>query len=425
MLTFFESPPVAAGTSIRPPLLPRLGILFALLLLGSSPPRQPTGSTLVILSLDGVRYDYPDRVRGGAFQRLEKEGVRAVRLNPPFPASTFPVHATLATGCYPERHGILNSRFVDSHRGIYDRDNDPEWLACEPLWVNAERAHLASAVLNWMGSFGKWGGVEASEHALEFTPRGDRETLREVLELLRRSPPRRPRLVMAYLAGADHVGHEAGPDSSRIERSIRTLDSLLNSLLAGIESLPAAANVNLILVSDHGMALRRGWLDSQGALFRRHVPGRTLASGGSANVYLRDHSDRAQAIKVLSRLPGLEVYPSGALPPELHYDFRGRTGDLVLVASVGIELGPNQDRREAPGGGVHGYRGTEDEMGGIFYGWGPAFRRGIRAGRIDAVNVYPLACAILGIRPSERAQGTLPEGLLTPRWQELSRNPGR
>ena len=413
MLTFFDRCLLAAGALSRTPLLLRLGISFALLLLGASPRQSPADSTLVILSMDGVRYDYPDRVEGGAFQRLERQGVRADRLIPPFPASTFPAHATLATGCYPERHGILNSRFLDSHRGVYDREDNPEWLACEPLWVNAERAGVSSAVLNWMGSFGKWGGVEASEHAKEFTPRGDRETLREVLELLRRSPPRRPRLVMAYLAGVDHAGHEAGPDSSQIERKIRTLDRLLSSLLAGIESLPGQAQVNLIVVSDHGMALRRGWMDVQGALFRRHLPGRVFASGGTANVYLTKPSDRAKAMKALSVLPGLEVFQSDALPPALHYEFPGRTGDLVLVASVGIELGRNPNPGSAPGGGVHGYRRTEDEMGGIFYGWGPAFRPGIRAGRIDAVSVYSIACAILGIRPSERAQGVVPDGMLT------------
>ncbi len=291
--------------------------------------------------------------------------------------------------------------------------------------MNAERARVSSAVLNWVGSYGKWGGVEASEHAQEFTPSGDRETLREVLELLRRSPPRRPRLVMAYLAGADHAGHEAGPDSSQTERKIRALDDLLSSLLTGIENLPDAANINLIVVSDHGMALRRGWLDVQGVLSRRHLPGRTFASGGTANVYLTKPSDRAKAMKALSVLPGLEVFQSGALPPELRYGFPGRTGDLVLVASVGIELGREPNPRAAPGGGVHGYRGTEDEMGGIFYGWGSAFRPGIRAGRIDAVSVYSIACAILGIRPSERAQGVVPDGMLTPRWEKLSRNPRR
>lgn len=424
MPTFFEPRP-SAQPSRRQPRAPLFGVLFFLLVTGGPPRQDPAQSTLVILSLDGVRYDYPDRVKGGAFQRLEKEGVRADRLIPPFPASTFPAHATLATGCYPERHGILNSRFLDSRRGIYDRENDPEWLACEPIWVNAERAQLSTAVLNWMGSFGKWEGVEAAVHLSGFTPRGDRESLREVLELLRRSPSRRPRLVMAYLAGVDHPGHEVGPDSPAMERKIKILDELLNGFLDSLDRLPGSAGVNLILVSDHGMAARRKWLDFQGTLFRQRIRARSFASGGTANVYLANRSDRARAMSALSGVTGLEVFPSDDLPVNLHYGYPGRTGDLVLVAPVGVELGGKPDSLGEKGGGVHGYRGTEDLMGGIFYGRGPAFRAGIRAANIEAVNVYSLACSILGIRPSARAQGSLPAGMLKTRRAEPFRNPVR
>ena len=418
----FERATGTVRTPRHPRLLPLFGILCSALLLGGLPSQDPPGSTLVILSLDGVRYDYPDRIRGGAFERLAKEGVRADRLIPPFPASTFPVHATLATGCYPERHGILNSRFLDSQRGLYDRDVDPGWLACEPLWVNAERAQIRSAIVNWMGSFGKWKGMEASEHAQEFTPRGDGETLREVLDLLAKPSSRRPRLVMAYLTAVDHAGHESGPDSAQTDRRIRSLDSSLGTFLRGLERLPIAANLNLIVVSDHGMASRRSWLDAQGALFRRHISGRVMASGGTANVYLSSRSDRRRAMQVLSGLPGLEVFPSGALPADLHYNFPGRTGDLVLVAPVGTELGRSPGERESDGGGVHGYRGTEEEMGGICYGWGPAFRRGVRVGGFDAVNVYALACELLGIRPAPLSQGAVPDGMLTRRGEESPRN---
>jgi predicted AlkP superfamily pyrophosphatase or phosphodiesterase len=422
--TFFEGRAFVAGVSRRPPRVFLSAALFFLLLAGA-PQQDSPQSTLVILSLDGVRHDYPDRVKGGAFQRLEKEGVRADRLIPPFPASTFPGHATLATGCYPERHGILNSKFLDSRRGIYDREDDPEWLACEPLWVNAERAHLSAAVLNWVGSFGSWKGVGAAEHASGFSPKSDRETLKEVLDLLRRPPARRPRLVMAYLAGADHTGHETGPDSPAMEGKIRILDGQLNAFLNSLDRLSANADINLILVSDHGMASRRAWLDFQGILFRHHIRARGFASGGTANVYLTDRADRSRAMKVLASLPGLEVFPSDGLPANLHYEFPGRTGDLVIVAPLGVELGRNPDRGGESGGGVHGYRGTDPLMGGIFYGRGPAFRAGIRAGGIEAVDVYSLACAVLGIHPSARAQGTLPTGILKPRRGESLGNPGR
>src|SRR5436309_3100423 len=85
---------------------------------------------------------------------------------------------------------------------------------------------------------------------------------------------------------------------------------------------------------------------------------------------------------------------TGESAPDLNYEYPGRTGDLVLVAPMGFELGRDPGREEGARGGVHGYRGTEDEMQGIFYGWGPAFTKGVGVSRIDAADVYSLACSI-------------------------------
>jgi len=223
----------------------------------------------VILSLDGMRHDYPGRVPGGVFTRLEREGVRALRLDPPFPASTFPSHATLATGCYPDRHGILNSRFLDDRRGEFEKSPDPGWLACEPLWIGAERQGVMSGVLNWVGSYGAWGGTRPTYHDPAYRERSDRAAAGEVLRWLRLPAARRPRLIMAYLKGADHPGHLYGPDSAQLKRRLQSEDAILSHLLKGVESLPDAGDINLVVVSDHGMASRTRSLDPIAALSRR------------------------------------------------------------------------------------------------------------------------------------------------------------
>jgi predicted AlkP superfamily pyrophosphatase or phosphodiesterase len=387
-----------------------IGILAIGLVAATARPGEAPPPSLVILSLDGLRHDDPQRVAGGAFSRLAREGASAVRMEPPFPASTFPAHATLATGCYPERHGILNSRFRDARRGEFDRSNDPEWIACEPLWVTAEKQGVRAGVLNWVGSFGRWRGRAASYHDPAFTPRTDRVTIEGVVRWLGLPAPLRPRLILAYLEGVDHTAHRDGPDSARARQRVVVEDRLLASFIARIGSLPGGAGVNLIVVSDHGMAVRNSALDPGTALARAGIPGRTWSSGGSANVYLRRKEDLPRAARVLAGLPGLEVYRSGAIPGDLHYDFPGRTGDLVLIAPVGAELGSDSFPEKL--GGIHGYRGTEPSMGAVFFGWGPAFGPGNRVEGIRAVDVYSLACRILGIAPSGSEQGGVPPGIL-------------
>jgi len=82
-----------------------MGLL--LILSGASPPSVPeVPPALVLLSMDGVRWDYPARNHLLAFEAMALGGWKAQRLIPPFPSLTFVSHATLATGVGPSRHGF-------------------------------------------------------------------------------------------------------------------------------------------------------------------------------------------------------------------------------------------------------------------------------------------------------------------------------
>jgi predicted AlkP superfamily pyrophosphatase or phosphodiesterase len=75
----------------------------------------------VLIVFDQMRADYLTRwdslFEQGGFHRLEKEGAWFQNCNYPY-ASTFtaPGHASLATGCSPDRHGIISNGWYD--RGI-------------------------------------------------------------------------------------------------------------------------------------------------------------------------------------------------------------------------------------------------------------------------------------------------------------------
>ncbi|MGC2324027.1 MAG: alkaline phosphatase family protein, partial [Terriglobales bacterium] len=65
--------------------------------------------TLILISIDGFRYDYLDKYSPPALQRLAATGVRAQAMQPSFPTYTFPNHYTLVTGLYPAHHGIVGN----------------------------------------------------------------------------------------------------------------------------------------------------------------------------------------------------------------------------------------------------------------------------------------------------------------------------
>jgi predicted AlkP superfamily pyrophosphatase or phosphodiesterase len=86
-----------------------------------------------------VRHDHPDSADVPALSRMAREGVRAGRLVPVFPSNTFPTHVSLATGTYPDRHGIVDNHFVDRDRGRYRMSSEADWIEAEPLWIAAQR----------------------------------------------------------------------------------------------------------------------------------------------------------------------------------------------------------------------------------------------------------------------------------------------
>ena len=74
---------------------------------------QPEIYPLILISMDGFRWDYTERTDTPNFDFLIEKGVRAQSLMPVFPTSTFPNHLSIATGLYPENHGIVSNTMYD------------------------------------------------------------------------------------------------------------------------------------------------------------------------------------------------------------------------------------------------------------------------------------------------------------------------
>src|SRR5262245_29994734 len=63
--------------------------------------------TVILVSFDGFRWDYPTKMPTPNLNRLIARGVHARNLIPSFPSKTFPNHYTIVTGLYPGHHGIV------------------------------------------------------------------------------------------------------------------------------------------------------------------------------------------------------------------------------------------------------------------------------------------------------------------------------
>ena len=313
------------------------------------------GPPVLFLSFDGLAARSFNQRTMPRLWKLAEQGRRGEGL-PPFPSTTFNGHATLATGCWPEHHGIVANAFVDPARGFVSYASEAGLLQREPLWVAATRSGLKAAVYHWPCATGPWESVNPWRMEIYHSRRPDVEAM----AFCERSLGDGADLVMAYFTGIDEEGHTHGPGSPEVLRKLSKVDEETAPWLERM--LAEHKDLRVVLVADHGMAdLKR----------RIHLPSllkgcftRILAHGGSAYVYVKP--GRVQEAKKRLKAVGLEVWSRQDLPLAFHLGGSERVGDLVVQAATGTWLaessGPAAIEERKGRQGAHAYSSDRPEM---------------------------------------------------------------
>jgi predicted AlkP superfamily pyrophosphatase or phosphodiesterase len=388
--------------------------LLALLLLlvacgtgggGRVSPRPP--QTVVLVSLDGFRWDYLDRPEAAGLRAIAASGVRVRQMQPVFPTVTFPNHYTIVTGLWAEHHGIVGNTMDDAKLGRFTISDSiavrtSGWWGGEPIWVTAEKQGRHAAAMFWPGSEAEIAGVRPSwyERYDDAVPYETR--IRKVLNWLALPRDSAPAMITTYFSATDGAGHRNGPDAPETRAAIARVDSAVSTLWRGIQASPNAANVNLIVVADHGMAAtsssRRIVLDDylEVGTWRvaelNPVAMITPSAGKEADVFSR-----------LSAVPHLQVFRKDQIPARWHFRDNARIPEIIAVAEEGWVLATRElvGRRPNYGdGGTHGYDNALTSMQAVFLAAGPAFAQGKSVDRVRNVDLYALMAHILGLRPA-------------------------
>lgn len=367
----------------------------------------PNDALLILVSIDGFRWDYLDKYDAPVLRQLAAGGVRAKRMNPSFPSKTFPNHYTLVTGLRPEHHGIVANWFFDPALGeMFGMAKTEEnwWTGGEPVWITAERQDVRSACFFWPGS-------ETSHHGLRPSffkpfdgkmPSNDR--VDGLLAWLDLPAVQRPRLGTLYFDIVDHAGHKFGPDAPETARAVQQADAAVGRLLAGLAARGLRDKTNLVIVSDHGMSP----CGPDKIIFLEDLMDvstvQVESTGPNGGVRPKTGSAAALVAAIRAKAPAqVQVCLREEVPARLHYRDNPRIPPVVLMADDhwNIESKAGWPMR-APTYvlGSHGWDPETTNMGALFVASGPAFRRGVMLEAFDNIHVYDLLCHLLGVQPA-------------------------
>lgn len=389
--------------------LPAVSVVLAAVLSacgGAVPPAEVGPPALVLISMDGFRWDYTDRVETPNFDALAARGVRADSLIPPFPSKTFPSHYTLVTGLYTGHHGLISNNMRDPRwpevfgLGRREEVRNPRWWGGEPIWVTVQKQGLRSGVYFWPGSE----APVAGESPTYWYPYDDtvayEDRVDQALEWLDLPDAERPSLVALYFDEPNSVGHQYGPESEQAFAAVRRVDTILGRLFDGLEQRRRLVSTNIVVVSDHGMVQN----DPQRVIvLDDHVdllPGEVFEQGAVLQIFPQEGRVEQVYSALYDADPHLTVYRRGEIPERLHLYDNPRVPPILGIPDPGWEV---LERRvtERPGWAVvqgdHGQDPYYRDMQGIFFAAGPAFAVGERVASIESVDVYGLLAAALGV----------------------------
>ncbi|MCK4748191.1 MAG: alkaline phosphatase family protein [Bacteroidales bacterium] len=361
---------------------------------------------VVMLSLDGFRWDYTEKFHSPNFNRIAATGVKAEGLIPCFPSKTFPNHYSMVTGLHPDHHGIVQNSFYDPGMDLFYSIGNREsvengnFYGGEPIWVTAEKQGVRAASYFWVGSEAPSGGMYPStwkkyDHDFSFESRID-----SVISWLQLPETNRPRLITFYMHEPDSRGHNLGPCNPELEETIRYLDSLVGDLLDKLGGLEIADKINLIVTSDHGMGpvSPERYVDLADHLDTSWI---AIIEGYNPNYLVRAREGFYDSILYhLDKIPHVSGWPSGGVPDRLVYGSNLRTLDFVFLADSAWSIGWMEEANVHFRGG-HGYDNANTDMHAIFYAVGPAFKSAHTHPRFRNTDIYPLIAHLLHLQPAE------------------------
>lgn len=363
---------------------------------------------LLLISVDGFRHDYIEQFDSPTIDRMIGEGLYADSLHHAFPTKTFATHYTLVTGRHPGTHGVVANNMWDPRRkarfslGNREAVNDGFWYqGGEPIWVTAEQQGLTAATFFWPGSEAMIQRTRPSHFRAYDGRVPHAERIDQVLEWLALPEDERPAFLTLYFSSVDSRGHGDGPAAPRVLDAAAAIDAELGRMFAELEARDQLDEINIILVSDHGMSAvsrdRTVALDEHLDLSQVHVSD----WGPAAQIWAAEMS----ADEIVAALEGadhLRAWKREEIPARYHFGSHYRVPDALVEADPGwlISSKPYMANPNPPKG-MHGWDPALAEMHGIFIARGPDFTPGSRSPAVRSVSLYPLMAQLLELEPAE------------------------
>ncbi|MFB0626460.1 alkaline phosphatase family protein [Streptomyces sp. AB3(2024)] len=222
----------------------------------AAPKAAATTDKVLVIGIDGTVLDRVKAANAPNLQGLMAQGLTArstLYASPMAATSSGPGWSTIATGVWPDKHGVKDNSFTGKNYGAY-----PDFLT---RIENAKPALNTYAAADWepITSTDQNGPIFSAKVDKRLSLKGDRDgygsedpkiAAAAAAELQNQNPD----AAFVYLGEIDHAGHASGAASQEYLNAIGRVDTLVGKLLTAVQNRPAYAQENwkVLVTTDHG-----------------------------------------------------------------------------------------------------------------------------------------------------------------------------
>lgn len=362
---------------------------------------------VVLISIDGCRWDYLRRVDTPNIDLLISSGVYVLRCLSVYPSLTRVGHTAILTGCYPESHGITGNVYYDRIEGV-EKKFETSDIKVETLLETTSRFGLKSISVCFPMSRGATMAVDKGRvpdfliNVIGDIPENVEErdvwVLNATLMLIESEEPD---IILVHFKQVDSMGHEFGPDSEEVYKAVRNVDGLIGKLIARLEAIGIADNTLIVLTADHGMASVSKPIPLRPMLHEKGFESYVVYDGRAAYIYLSEKDSPTDLLSFVRSVEGVEsaIYGNYSL---YHVPAPSdKTPDIFLTAKAGYFFTGKVTVR-----GQHGGVSLDDLRVPLIIS-GPTVPAGKAVWNASLVDVAPTICHILGIDPPAGCTGNV------------------
>ncbi len=389
---------------------------------------------LCMISLDAVAKPDADRLLSlPALSALADQGVFCDNVKTVYPTLTYPIHASLLTGCYPETHGI-------GHNQPFQPDTPPNMRAW--YWsigdIKVKTLHQAAKEKGMDTASILWPVTGKNPYARRNFP----EVLplpgeNPVLKMLRYASPAwvmhmealygktrksilqpdlddyaallceklyaflPPKLLTVHLVDCDAMRHKYGTDSPEARAAMERLDKRVSRVVEAVKKAGLLDETLFCIVSDHGQqdAPHGVLLDAK---LKAACGARAQSLGMGAYIFGPDLDNARRVLEEnreawgIARIFGEQELRALHAPSDVHLAVDALPGHCFIDQ-------PEETR------GEHGFSLDCPQARTLLWLKGPGIKRGFRLREADLVDIAPTLAKALDLNLPQAEGKTLDE----------------